>query len=82
MMSAPQPDADKARISALFDRLAAGYDHEALRFFALSADQLVQRLAVVTGTGTAALSGPGSIRTRAGVQFRDDRRGAGEGHER
>ncbi|HQU15269.1 MAG: class I SAM-dependent methyltransferase [Gammaproteobacteria bacterium] len=64
-MSVPQSQADKTRISALFDRLAAGYDHEALRFFAFCADQLVQRLAVstgqkildvATGTGAAALT--------------------------
>ena len=63
----------KARVTALFERLAPGYDHEVLRLFPFSADRMVARvpiargdriLDVATGTGTVALTaaqlvGPG-----------------------
>ncbi|HDJ85631.1 MAG TPA: methyltransferase domain-containing protein [Chromatiales bacterium] len=55
----------KARVTALFERLAPGYDHEVLRLFPFSADRMVARvpiahgdkvLDVATGTGVAALT--------------------------
>ncbi len=69
----PSVQSAKARVTALFDRLARGYDHEVLRLFPFSADRMVAHvpiarddkvLDVATGTGAAALTaaqlvGPG-----------------------
>jgi ubiquinone/menaquinone biosynthesis C-methylase UbiE len=64
-MADNEHDEHKRRIAAVFDRVAAGYDREALRFFAFAADRLVftvnprpgtKLLDVATGTGAAALA--------------------------
>ncbi|MDE2088558.1 MAG: class I SAM-dependent methyltransferase [Gammaproteobacteria bacterium] len=55
----------KQRVTAVFNRVAPGYDKEALRFFPFRADRLIARLApargakvldVATGTGAAAIA--------------------------
>ncbi len=72
-MNGPSGQSAKARVTALFERLAHGYDHEVLRLFPFSADRMVARvpiargdkvLDVATGTGAVALTaaqlvGPG-----------------------
>lgn len=63
-MTAPTVEPDRTRcLVALFDRLASGYDHPALRFFPFVADYLVHTVHVSTGakvldlaTGTGAVS--------------------------
>ncbi|HEB81173.1 MAG TPA: methyltransferase domain-containing protein [Chromatiales bacterium] len=64
-MNGPSVQSAKARVTALFDRLARGYDHEVLRLFPFSADRMVAHvpiargdkvLDVATGTGAAALT--------------------------
>lgn len=61
--SMPDPRTRKANTSALFDRLASGYDNPAQRYFAFAADRLVDAvqprrgekvLDVATGTGHVA----------------------------
>lgn len=55
----------KQRVTAVFNRVASGYDKEALRFFPFCADRLIARLQpargakvldVATGTGAAAVA--------------------------
>jgi ubiquinone/menaquinone biosynthesis C-methylase UbiE len=72
-VNGPSVQSAKARVTALFDRLARGYDHEVLRLFPFSADRMVAHvpiargdkvLDVATGTGAVALTaaqlvGPG-----------------------
>jgi ubiquinone/menaquinone biosynthesis C-methylase UbiE len=64
-MSLPDAERHKAATAALFDRLAAGYDSPALRFFPFCADRLVRYvqpapgqkiLDVATGTGAVAVA--------------------------
>lgn len=59
------PQAQRRRVTAVFDLVAGGYDSPALRYFPFCADRLVERLApqpgqkildVATGTGAAALA--------------------------
>lgn len=64
-MNRPDPECQQDAITALFDRLAAGYDSPALRFFPFCADRLVRYvqpapgqkiLDVATGTGAVAVA--------------------------
>lgn len=64
MASAPSTDPAQA-IASVFNRVAMGYDRQALRFFSYSADKMVARLNpkageklldVATGTGAVALA--------------------------
>lgn len=64
MASAPSTDPAQA-IASVFNRVAMGYDRQALRFFSYSADKMVTRLNpkageklldVATGTGAVALA--------------------------
>jgi ubiquinone/menaquinone biosynthesis C-methylase UbiE len=62
--SLPDPNEEQRRITALYNRVASGYDQPALRFFPRVAQRLVelaqpqpgdQWLDAGTGTGAAAL---------------------------
>lgn len=80
MADKPDPQAIKARQTAIFDQVASGYDNHAQRFFPLSAAHMItlarpmpgeRVLDVATGTGLAAIASAQAIGPGGRVQAID-----------